>query len=238
MKVGRRLAIKILNASKFVLSRPAPRGAVTVPVDRGLLQSLAGLVRESTVDLEGYNYTRVLERAETFFWSFCDDYLELVKGRRYGDQGEELAASANGALFAALDVMLRLFAPFLPFVTDEVWSWWKPGSIHRAPWPSADELLAGLSAAPGDDSDIAALEFAAVVLGAIRKKKSEEQRPLKTPVARAIISAPPAQLRLLPLVEHDLRAAGLIREIETSPGEALAVDVQLAAAEASQEKTL
>jgi valyl-tRNA synthetase len=238
MKVGRRLAIKILNASKFVLSRPAPRGAVTVPVDRGLLQSLAALVRESTADLEGYNYTRVLERTETFFWSFCDDYLELVKGRRYGDQGEELAASANGALFAALEAMLRLFAPFLPFVTDEVWSWWKPGSIHRAPWPSADELLAGLRAAPGDDSDIAALEFAAVVLGAIRKKKSEEQRPLKTPVARAIIGAPMRQLQLLPLVEHDLRAAGLIREIETRPGEALAVDVQLAAAEASQEKTL
>ena len=98
MKVGRRLAIKLLNASKFVLSRPEPRGPVTAAVDRGLLTSLARLVRESTADLDGYNYARVLERTESFFWSFCDDYLELVKGRRYGDQGAELAASANGAL--------------------------------------------------------------------------------------------------------------------------------------------
>jgi valyl-tRNA synthetase len=239
MKVGRRLAIKILNASKFVLSRPEPRGAVTAPVDRGLLYSLADIVRESTADLDGYNYTRVLERTETFFWSFCDDYLELVKGRRYGDQGEELAASANGALFAALDVMLRLFAPFLPFVTDEVWSWWKGGSIHRARWPVADELLDLIPDRRESErsADVSALEFAAAVLGAIRKKKSEEQRPLKTPVARAIITAPPAQLRMLPLVEQDLRAAGLIREIETRDGDLLAVDVRLAPAEAPQEKT-
>ncbi len=127
MKVGRRLAIKLLNASKFVLASSSPNGPVTEAVDRGLLTALAKIVRESTADLEDYNYTRVLERVETFFWSFCDDYLELVKGRRYGDQGAELAASANGALLTSLDVMLRLFAPFLPFVTDEVWSWWRPG---------------------------------------------------------------------------------------------------------------
>ena len=232
MKVGRRLAIKILNASKFVLSRAEPRGAASVAVDRGLLLTLARIVRESTADLESYNYTRVLERTETFFWSFCDDYLELVKGRRYGDQGEELAASANGALLAALDVMLRLFAPFLPFVTDEVWSWWRTGSIHRASWPDAGELLRVCAPPTGqratDDDDIAALEFASAVLGAIRKKKSEEQRPLKTPVARAVITAPDPQLALLGLVEQDLRASGLIREIETRGGDALAVDVELA----------
>jgi valyl-tRNA synthetase len=232
MKVGRRLAIKILNASKFVLSRPEPRGAVTAPVDRGLLTALARIVRESTADLDGYNYTRVLERTETFFWSFCDDYLELVKGRRYGDQGEALAASANGALFAALDVMLRLFAPFLPFVTEDVWSWWREGSIHKAVWPEATELLSGQEDAAG----VAALEFAAAILGAIRKKKSEGQRPLKTPVARAVIRAPEAQLRLLPLVESDLRAAGLIRELETATSDALDVSVELAAPEGSQER--
>jgi valyl-tRNA synthetase len=238
MKVGRRLAIKILNASKFVLSRSEPHGVVTAPVDNGLLRVLADIVRASTTDLEGYNYTRVLERTETFFWSFCDDYLELVKGRRYGDQGEELAASANGALLAALDVMLRLFAPFVPFVADEVWSWWRAGSIHRASWPDADELLTACApnGATTAERDVAALAFASAVLGAIRKKKSEEQRPLKTPVARAVITAPETQLALLPLVEQDLRASGLIREIETRSGDTLVVGVELAPPEAVQEK--
>ena len=228
MKVGRRLAIKLLNASKFVLSRPEPSGAVTALVDRGLLTALAKIVRESTRDLEDCNYTRVLERTETFFWSFCDDYLELVKGRRYGDQGPELAASANGALLAALDGILRLFAPFLPFVTDEVWSWWRPGTIHQAAWPSDADLLRVCDPPDADERGVAALEFAAAVLGAIRKKKSEEQRPLKTPVARATITAPAAQLELLACVEHDLRASGLIRELTIANGETLQVEVELA----------
>ncbi|MBA2305967.1 MAG: valine--tRNA ligase [Acidobacteria bacterium] len=233
MKVGRRLAIKLLNASKFVLAKPAPHGAVTAAVDRGLLAALAKIVSESTADLEDYNYTRVLERTETFFWSFCDDYLELVKGRRYGDQGPELAASANGALLAALDVMLRLFAPFLPFVTDEVWSWWRAGSIHTAAWPDAAGLLQACDPPAEDAEAAAALDFAVAVVGAIRKKKSEEQRPMKTPVARAVIRAPEARLALLAHVEGDLRASGLIREIETMTADAFDVQVELAPPEAA-----
>jgi valyl-tRNA synthetase len=179
----------------------------------------------------------VLERTETFFWSFCDDYLELVKGRRYGDQGAELAASANGALLASLDVMLRLFAPFLPFVTDEVWSWWRPGTIHTAPWPDADTLLAICEPAGEHEQGVLALQFAGTVLGAIRKKKSEEQRALKTPVERAVIQAPQQQLELLGIVEKDLRASGLIRELETVVGDTFEVRVALAPPELLQEKT-
>ena len=227
MKVGRRLAIKLLNASKFVLGRPEPQGDATAPVDRGLLTSLARLVRESTTDLEEFNYTRVLERTETFFWSFCDDYLELVKGRRYGDQGDALAASANGALLIALSTMLRLFAPFLPFATEEVWSWWREGSVHRAAWPTADEVLAACGGRE-DDRAVETLQFAAAVLGAIRKKKSEEQRPLKTAVKRAVVRGPAALLSLLPAVEADLRASGLIAQLETAAGDTLEVDVELA----------
>ncbi|HSC28802.1 MAG TPA: valine--tRNA ligase [Vicinamibacterales bacterium] len=229
MRVGRRLAIKLLNASRFVLTRREPRGPCTVSVDRGLLTTLARLVEESTRDLEDYNYTRVLERTESFFWSFCDDYLELVKGRRYGDQGPERAASANAALLTALDVQLRLFAPFLPFATEEVWSWWQEGSVHASRWPEAASVLAACTPREEDARGVAALRFASLVLGAIRKKKSEEQRPLKTPVTRAVIHAPEQELELLPEVEQDLRAAGLIQGVETRPAEALRVDVELAA---------
>jgi valyl-tRNA synthetase len=196
---------------------------------------LARIVRESTADLEGFNYTRVLERTETFFWSFCDDYLELVKGRRYGDQGPELAASANGALLTSLSAMLRLFAPFLPFVTEEVWSWWRDGSVHRARWPTPEEVLAVAGGAE-DDRGVEAVQFAAAVLGAIRKKKSEEQRPLKTPVAKAILRAPAALLDLLPDVESDLRASGLIQQLETEAADALHVDVTLAAQDQPREE--
>ncbi len=232
MKVGRRLAIKLLNASRFVLAKPEPNGPATSTVDRGLLTMLARIVRESTDDLEAFNYARVLERSETFFWFFCDDYLELVKGRRYGDQGEALAASANGALLSALSAMLRLFAPFLPFVTEEVWSWWRPGSIHKAEWPSAEELLAA-GGGSEDPRGVEALNFAAAVLSAIRKKKSEEQRPLKTAVARALVRAPASMLALLPEVERDLSAAGLIQHLETAEADTLNVQVELAPPESS-----
>jgi len=239
MKVGRRLAMKLLNASRFVLARPEPRGPVTAIVDRGLLVNLARLVQDSTADLEAYNYARVLERAESFFWSFCDDYLELVKGRRYGDQGDELAASANGALFTALSTLLRVFAPFLPFVTEEVWSWWQEGSVHRAPWPTAQEVLAAcgpLEAGASAERGAEALAFASAVLGAIRKKKSEEQKPLKTPAARVVVAAPAAQRALLPDVERDLRAAGLIDQLESGEAEALTVDVVLGNAPPAAER--
>ena len=136
MRVGRRLSIKLLNASKFVLSgAPSSVGDVTEAVDKGLLTMVGRLVRESTRELEDYSYASVLQKAESLFWFFCDNYLELVKSRRYGDCGAAAAASANAALLHALSVLLRLFAPYLPFVTEEVWSWWRPGSIHAAHGP-------------------------------------------------------------------------------------------------------
>ena len=144
MKIGRRLAIKLLNASKFALTGGAAEGEVTHPLDRGMLTELATLVDDATAALDDYEYTRVLDRTEAFFWSFCDHYLELVKSRRYGDHGEEGSRSANRAMQAALSVMLRLFAPYLPFVTEEVWSWWREGSVHRQPWPASSDL-AGLT---------------------------------------------------------------------------------------------
>ena len=158
---------------------------MTAAVDRGLLTTLAADRARSRQRISSSTTTRACSKStETFFWSFCDDYLELVKGRRYGDQGTELAASANGALLTALSTMLRLFAPFLPFVTEEVWSWWREGSVHKAHVADRRTRCWRPAAAPSTPSGVEALQFAAAVLGAIRKKKSEEQRPLKTPVSR------------------------------------------------------
>ena len=142
-----------------------------------MIRSLGALVTETTAAFDGYDYARVLQRTEAFFWRFCDDYLELVKGRRYGDQGAAGAGSANAALTAALSVMLRLFAPFLPFVTEEVWSWWREGSIHTAPWPALEELTALVADGPPATSsdDERAYQWAIDVLFEVRKQRSEGQ---------------------------------------------------------------
>ncbi|HEU5031487.1 MAG TPA: valine--tRNA ligase [Spirillospora sp.] len=219
IKVGRRLAIKILNASKFVLGLGEVErdAAVTEPLDRAMLAALSGVVEDATEAFEGYDYTRALERTERFFWEFCDDYLELVKARAYGDGPE--AQSARAALRAALSVLLRLFAPMLPFVTEEVWSWWRKGSVHAAPWPLPAELPAG-----GDPAVLAATGEA---LRQVRKAKSEAKASMRADVARAVVRGAEAGRVSRP----DLAAAGRIAELtlESAPAD-LTVDVTLAPA--------
>ena len=185
MKVGRRLAIKLLNASRFALLQTEPVGAITEPLDRGMLTALARVVDDATAQMESYDYARVLERTERFFWSFCDDYLELVKARRYGDFTPEGAASANSAMRVALSVLLRLFAPYLPFVTEEVWSWWQPGSVHRAAWPSGDEVVREVG---GEDAGAAVvLEQTQAALAEVRRVRSLQKRGGKSVIATAVL---------------------------------------------------
>jgi valyl-tRNA synthetase len=209
MRVGRRLAIKLLNASKFVLAKPAPEGRITEIADRGMLTRLAEVVDIATSSLRDYDYTPALEKSESFFWFFCDDYLELVKARRYGDRGAAAAGSANSAMLLALSTLLRLFAPFLPFVTEEVWSWWQKGSIHRSSWPASKELLDPIGGA--DERAAEALLEGCRVLGEVRKRKSEEKKPLRTPVVSATIRAPKRNLDLLDAVWRDVSASGAFR---------------------------
>jgi valyl-tRNA synthetase len=202
MKVGRRLAIKLLNAAKFALMQAEPRGPITEPLDRGMLTSLAQLVREATVQLENYDYAWVLEKTERFFWDFCDDYLELVKSRRYGDFTAEGAASANSAMLVALSALLRLFAPFLPFVTEEVWSWWQPGSVHRASWPTPEEVVAPIG---GEDADAVPV-FATTreALGVVRREKALQKKSIKAPVS---VVFPKYFERITPAAKDFLAAA-------------------------------
>ncbi|MEK9664747.1 MAG: class I tRNA ligase family protein, partial [Candidatus Nanopelagicales bacterium] len=216
MKIGRRLEIKILNASKFVLGFDpvADAAAVTEPLDRAMLAELADTVRLATEAFEQYNYTRALELAETFFWSFTDDHVELVKERAYGGQGEQAADSAKAALAIALDVQLRLFAPFLPFVTEEVWSWWQEGSVHRQTWPSADELT--LVAADADRQTVADL---AIALSGVRKAKSEAKVSMRADVSVAVVRGPAEALSRIETAGADLKAAGRIADLAFEPSE-------------------
>jgi valyl-tRNA synthetase len=236
MKVGRRLAVKLLNASKFALADlPQPGATVTHPLDRAMIARLAGVVNEATDSFERYDYTRALERAEDFFWWYCDYYLELVKGRRY-DSAPRAAESVSRALSLSLSVFQRLFAPFLPFVTEEVWSWWQEGSVHRAPWPEADELTAQLDPAPpGAGSpngalarEDLALAAAADVLREVRKAKSDAQRPMRAVVARLVVTDTAQRLDALKLAADDLVQAGAVQQLDLSEGEQLSVEVEFA----------
>ncbi len=233
MKVGRRLAIKILNASKFALGaigdEHAGVDAVSAPVDRALLATLADLVAEATVAFEGYDYARALERSERFFWGFCDDYVELVKQRAYGVAGEAAAASARATLRLTLDTLLGLFAPHLPFVTEEVWSWSREGSIHRSLWPEAEPLRG----AAGPDAAVDVYGVAAEVLGAIRKAKSEAQRSMRADVTRVVVHDTAARLAALAAAVDDVREAGRVAVVETVVAETSSIEVELAEPDAA-----
>ncbi|HET9081090.1 MAG TPA: valine--tRNA ligase [Trebonia sp.] len=221
LKVGRRLAIKILNASKFVLSLDGPAGPVTSAVDSSLLATLSGVVTEASACLGAYDHTGALEAVERFFWMFCDDYLELVKVRAY-EESSEGGASARSALRMALDVLLRLFAPFMPFVTEEVWSWWQEGSVHAATWPSK---LSGFGADP------AVLATAAEVLGQVRKAKTAAKLSMRAEAARVVVLGPdPA---IVTASGADLMRAGNIADLSIGYAPELSTEVTLAEAVAS-----
>ena len=231
MKIGRRLAIKLLNASKFVLNLGATEDSVVSgdlsvlsnPLDRAVLAQLADVVQQATKAFESYDYARALQITESFFWNFTDDYVELIKDRAYGAAGEEQQASVLAALATSLDTLLRLFAPFLPFATEEVWSWWRTGSVHRAQWP----------AAVGIEGDTTLLATVGTALSGIRKAKSEAKVKQRTEVLSAVITAPEGIITQLKAGLGDLKAAANARDIALVAGEGeLAVsDVVLAAPE-------
>ncbi|KQR02525.1 valine--tRNA ligase [Arthrobacter sp. Leaf141] len=232
MKIGRRLAIKLLNASKFVLNLGATEDSVITgdlsvlsnPLDRALLAQLAAVVEQSTKAFDNYDYARALQITESFFWQFTDDYVELIKDRAYGAAGETEQASVLAALATTLDTLLRLFAPFLPFATEEVWGWWRTGSVHRAQWPAALDV-------PGGDTTM--LATVGVALSGVRKAKSEAKVKQRTEVLAATISASAALTAQLEAGLQDLKAASNARDITlvVGDGELTVTDVELAPTE-------
>jgi valyl-tRNA synthetase len=223
VKIGRRLAIKVLNAAKFVLSFPVPEGAeITHALDASMLATLDDVIRQATKAFQAYDHARALEVTEAFFWTFCDDYLELVKERAY-DRTDVGQASAALALRLALSTLLRLLAPVLAFATEEAWSWFNEGSVHLASWP---EPL-------GIEGDPAVLAAVSEALIGIRRAKTEAKASQKTPVARLTIGAPAAAVAALKAAEGDLKAVGRIDELTFADAEAVTVsDIELVPQEA------
>jgi valyl-tRNA synthetase len=229
MKIGRKLAMKVLNVSKFVLQGEQYDGAVSEPLDRGMLQNLAVTVDEATSELEHYEYAKALAKIETFFWDFCDNYVEAAKSRRYGDFGPEAAASASTAMRLALSALLRLLAPYLSFVTDEVWSWTNSGSIHRAPWPTRDEIVR----VSGTDAHAQkAVWHVTEALNVIRKGKVDSKVSIGTPVQQIVYQSTEEAISCLKLVERDLKAASRTEALILKAGAEAAVEITLKPVEA------
>ena len=222
MKVGRRLSIKLLNATKFALTFGGdPDGEIHEPLDSAMLADLAALVDDATAAFESFDYARALERTEAFFWWFCDDYLELVKIRAYGEGGP--AASAANALARALSVLQRLLAPFLPFATEEVWSWWMDGSVHRASWPSAEELRSAAG-----EWNPSVMGVASDVIRELRRAKSEAKVGMKAEIETALVTDTTDRLAALEMIANDIRDSGKVAELNMEPGDAFTVSVTLA----------
>ncbi|MCI5861351.1 valine--tRNA ligase [Bifidobacterium boum] len=208
MKIGRRLAIKLLNATKFALAIGredenhhvgAPAVAqwnpadVTEPLDRAVMAKMALVIRQATNALNAYEHSKALEVIESFFWQFCDDYIELVKNRAYGTAdstgktpSEAAVKSARTTLGLGLDTFARLLAPYLPYATEEVWSWMHEGegSVHRAAWPKPEPYeQAAFKVSP----DV--LTYAGEALASLRKIKSEAKVSMKTPILSVTLDA-------------------------------------------------
>ncbi|MEO9246371.1 valine--tRNA ligase [Citricoccus nitrophenolicus] len=249
MKIGRRLAIKLLNASKFALNlgasvehvvRTAEDAAViTNPLDRALMVRLYDSIRQASRAFESYDYARALDLTESFFWQFTDDYVELIKDRAYGGHGDAEQDSVRASLATTLDALLRLLAPFQPFATEEVWGWWRTGSVHRAEWPGQPDQIVGIEAASaGATADV--LAAVALALGGIRKAKSEAKVKQRTAVLSAVVTAPENRLGSLRGGLADLKAAGNVRDLALVAGspagetDVLVSEVVLAAPETSE----
>ncbi|MCH7472795.1 class I tRNA ligase family protein [bacterium] len=205
---------------------------VTYPTDRWLLARLQRLEERATKANEVYEFGDAKQAAEDFFWAeFCDNYLELCKGRLYGEElackwhadsdPEMLRLSAQATLFIALSAVLRLFAPVLPHVTEECWSWYfakfsNGRSIHEEPWPAYDRVLAG-------EDEVKAGEMLVQLIALVRKWKSERNVSIKKTVQRLTIyasdkSPPQFSPELIETVKGDLMSTANALELELRPG--------------------
>jgi valyl-tRNA synthetase len=205
-KVGRKLVMKIFNASKFVIGRFSSIDAtqlgpeaITEEVDRAAIAELRPVIEKCTAAFDEFDYAQALSLAEDYFWRvFCDNYLELAKQRTYDEEITAGRLSACATLRLIHRALLRLLAPFVPYITEEVWRWaysedaGMQASIHKSAWPSLEEL----SAVPAP-AQAGLYETAVAVLDVVRKAKAEANISMAAPVWRVTVTAPAATLNAL-----------------------------------------
>jgi valyl-tRNA synthetase len=219
-KIGRKLVTKLFNASKFVLMQfdrvgidpnATKIGEITAPLDKAMVARLMNVVKESTESLNSFDYAQSLQITEELFWEYCDHYLELVKARSYEENATAGRASALATLSLTLKTFLRLLAPVLPYITEEIWSWGfssssgKDSSIHTTQWPAITEINGLVLDAPDNT-----LPLAIEVIGKIRGAKTEQQRSLKWAVEKVTVTADETSIQALHLVCEDLEKGGNI----------------------------
>ncbi|MBK5256099.1 MAG: valine--tRNA ligase [Vicinamibacteria bacterium] len=217
LKVGRRLVVKVYNATRYVLGQEAPEGPITHPLDLGFLHQLQESISKATALLDAMDYASALDVIERFFWdSFTDSYLELAKSRARSESDPNGRASAVAALRQGMGVLLRLLAPYLPYVTEEAWSWDFAGdagaSIHVGSWPEADEL----STLGTSREDATVYELAKGALGAINRAKTQAGGTVGRHVASLTLAAPQRVLDLFKRAESDILAATRVLSLTTT----------------------
>lgn len=245
LKIGKRLCTKLFNASRFVLSQLERVEAdidalgvdlITEEVDRDFFSRLKKTAIDAGKAFEKFDYAQALEVSEKQFWAFCNDYLELVKKRSYADEDSPARQSALATLCQSLKMFLRLFAPFLPYITEEIWSWrfargeGKDASIHRAKYPCAEEY-----AALSEPTKMGCYDAGVEVLTKIRSAKTEGKRNLRWPVATLKVEGNAQSLESLKAALSDVIGAGSVDsegiellEGAAEGGELFAVQAELA----------
>jgi len=246
-KIGKRLCAKIFNAGRFVklqLKDQAWAGyescfqKITQPIDQAWFFSLLETQKQALKFLENYQHSRALSLIEKQFWLFCDDYLELVKARAYQLCQEEEGLSATHSLDLSLHLFLKLFAPYLPYVTEEIWlsRYSSSGqSLHQSLYLTKEELekffknlktqwiklsekinQEGIAPQKRDRkrealSSSFVLDQAFSILREVRKSKSSLNKSLATPIKEIELNLSLKQSLSLPFYQKDLFRAGLIQ---------------------------
>ena len=219
---GEKMINKLWNASKFTMLHLKGYDLKKVRleiVDRWLLSKLNRLIEECTVSFKGYEFSNVKKSIENFFWhTFCDIYLEVVKDRLYNlERGEESKRSAQYTLYVALPAMLKIMAPIMPHITEEIYHAYfadkeKCKSIHISQWPDIDSEMV--------DEEVEAMgDKAEDVISAVRKYKTLNKKALNVNVRKILIKCDKETEVQLGGTVDDLKATLHAEEIEFGDAE-------------------